>query len=97
MGGGGGGGGSGGLGKHTITTTGGGDISTVATGVAGYKQHAGFDSSKTGANYSTYSMPQGGYGFIPTGVSTYSREIISFNELVFFFSTGTTSTITNAS
>ena len=53
-----------GLGKpHPMSTSGAADI----TSGSGYKGHAGFDSSKS--NYSTYSVPQGGYGFIPTGVS----------------------------
>ena len=52
----------GGLGKpHPLTSTT-GDLGSGA----GYK-HSGFDSGKT--SYSTYSVPQGGYGFIPTGVS----------------------------
>ena len=54
---------SGGLGKpHPLSSSG----PDLPSGSA-YKQHTGFDSSKT--SYSTYSVPQGGYGFIPTGVS----------------------------
>ena len=51
-----------GLGKpHPMSSS----AAELPTG-SGYKGHAGFDSK---SSYSTYSVPQGGYGFIPTGVS----------------------------
>ena len=58
--------GGGGLGKtHTMTSS----PVDLQTATGGYKQHHAFDTGKAaGSNYSTYSVPQGGYGFIPTGV-----------------------------
>ena len=56
---------SGALGKPHPLTSSTGDLPAGA----GYKPHSGFDSGKT--SYSTYSVPQGGYGFIPTGVSCF--------------------------
>ena len=56
-----------GLGKPHPMTSSTGDVPPGGS----YKQHQGFDSTKTGS-YSSYSVPQGGmggYGFIPTGVS----------------------------
>lgn len=52
-----------GLGKPNPMTSTTGDISS-----AGSYKHQGYDTAKTGSNYSAYSVPQGGYGFIPTGV-----------------------------
>ena len=55
--------GGGALGKpHPMSSTA-ADLPTAS----GYKGHGGFDSK---SSYSTYSMPQGGYSFIPTGVSS---------------------------
>ena len=60
---------AGGLGKsHPMTSS----AADMPSGAGSYKQLQGFDSGKSGSNYSSYSVPQGGmggYGFIPTGVS----------------------------
>ena len=60
---------AGSLGKpHPMTSS----AADMPSGGGSYKQLQGFDSSKSGGNYSSYSVPQGGmggYGFIPTGVS----------------------------
>ena len=53
----------GGLGKPSSMAS---TATDVPTG--GSYKHQGFDSGKTGSNYSAYNVPQGGYGFIPTGV-----------------------------
>lgn len=52
-----------GLGKPNPMTSSTGDMPS-----GGSYKHQGFDTGKTASSYSAYSVPQGGYGFIPTGV-----------------------------
>lgn len=52
-----------GLGKPNTMTSSTGEMPS-----AGSYKHQGFDTGKTASSYSAYGVPQGGYGFIPTGV-----------------------------